>query len=256
MPLSMYAGVDIHKDKYVGCILDKEGNIIREHTFPPTIEGAQSFLNGIPVKGIAIESCTMWRAAHSLFKELGYTVKLSSAKKTHDIACRKKTDKVDAKILADLLRTGYLPEVYIPSENVMELRDLCRHKSTLTRMRVRVQNKIKCRLLVRGIPYPKNIWTIKNLAILQEWNDPVINNLLVVRESVHGEKKEVLSRIQARAQSSRLANLLKTIPRIAHFGALMILGEIANIKPVQDSKKVGHVRWTLPRHLPNRQHRD
>lgn len=238
MSLALYAGVDIHKDEYVGCILNKEGKIMREHTFPPTLEGAQNFLNGIPVSGIAIESCTMWRAAHSLFRELGYQVKLSSSKKTHDIACTKKTDKVDAKILANLLRTGYLPEVYVPTDKMLELRDLCRHKSTLTRMRVNVQNKIKCRLLIKGIPYPKGLWTKKNLEILQSWNDPVVSNLLVVRETVNNEEKEVLSRIQARAQSSRLANLLKTIPGIAHFGALMILGEIADIKRFRSPKKL------------------
>lgn len=238
MTSALYAGVDIHKDEYVGCIVDSEGKLVREHTFPPTIEGAKSFLNGIPVSGIAIESCTMWRAAYSIFRELGYQVKLSSPKKTHDIACTKKTDKIDAKILADLLRTGYLPEVYVPTETMLELRDLCRHKSVLTRLRVNVQNKIKCRLLIKGIPYPKNIWTIKNLTILQEWNDPVVSNLLVIRESLHSEEKEVLSRIQARAQSSRLANLLKTVPGVAHFGALMILGEIADVKRFKTAKKL------------------
>ena len=29
----LYAGVDIHKDKHVGCIVDQEGKVIREHTW-------------------------------------------------------------------------------------------------------------------------------------------------------------------------------------------------------------------------------
>jgi len=141
----LYAGVDIHKNKYVGCIMDATGKVVREYTFAPTKEGAESFLSGIPIEAIAIESCGMWRAALNLFRDLGQTVKLSSAKKTHDIACRKKTDKIDAKILANLLRTGFLPEVYIPSDEMLNLRDLCRHKSNLTRSRVACQNKIKSR---------------------------------------------------------------------------------------------------------------
>lgn len=238
MPLSLYAGVDIHKEKYVGCILNKEGNVIREHTFPPTPGGAQAFLAGMPVKGIAVEACTMWRAAKTLFGELGYSIALSSPKKTHDIACRKKTDKVDAKILADLLRTGYLPKVYVPSEEILQLRDLCRHKAMLTQLRVSIQNKIKCRLLVQGIPYPKNLWTEKNLTILRSWNDPLASNLLEIRESIRREEDEVLSRVESKAQSSRLANLLKTVPGIGHFGALMMLGEIADIKRFSSSKKL------------------
>jgi len=167
----LYAGVDIHKDEYVGCIMDKEGKVVREHSFPPTKEGAQSFLCGWPVEGIAIEACTMWRAAMKLFRESGYEVKLSSSKKTKDIAGKKKTDKVDAKILADLLRTKYLPEVYIPEDKILELRDITRHKANLTRSRVVYQNKIKCRLLVLGVKYPAKLWNQKNLEWLKKRDD-------------------------------------------------------------------------------------
>lgn len=234
----LYAGVDIHKDKYVGCIMDAGGKVVREHTFPPTPEGAQSFLTGMPLKGIAIEACPMWRYAYVLFKEMGYIVKLSSAKKTHDIACRKKTDKVDAKILADLLRTRYLPEVYIPSEEMLSLRDLCRHKTNLTRMRVEVQMKIKSRLLTMGIPYPDNLWNKKNLSLLIEWNDPVINNMLTIRESIIHEEEEVLGRVENKARSHRLASLLMTIPGVGAFSSLMIIGEIADINRFKTAKEL------------------
>lgn len=234
----LYAGVDIHKDKYVGCIMDATGKVVREHTFPPTTQGAQAFLGCLPVKSIAVETCTMWRHAHILFRELGYTLKLSSAKKTHDIACRKKTDKVDAKILADLLRTGYLPEVYIPSDEMLALRDLCRGRATLTRMRVEVQMKIKSRLLTLGVAYPPNLWNKKNLALLVEWNDPLLNNMLKIRESIVIEEKEMESRVESKARSHRVANLLKTIPGVGYFGALMILSEIADINRFKTPKEL------------------
>lgn len=60
-------------------------------------------------------------------------------------------DKEDAKTLADLLRTNYLPEVYIPDEDILRLRDLARHKATLTRLRVKVQVKIKGYLLREAV---------------------------------------------------------------------------------------------------------
>lgn len=234
----LYAGVDIHKEQYVGCIMDTKGKVVREHTFPPTTEGAQAFLGGLPVKSIAVEACTMWRYAHVLFRELGYPLKLSSAKKTHDIACRKKTDKVDAKILANLLRTGFLPEVYIPSDEILQLRDLCRHKATLTRMRVETQMKIKSRLLTLGFGYPKKLWNEKNLDLLRKLNDPVLGNMLVIRETFVHEEKEVLSRVEAKANSHRIANLLMTLPGVAEFSALMVLSEIADIGRFKTPKQL------------------
>jgi len=234
----LYAGVDIHKDKYVGCILDGEGKVVREHTFPPTIEGAQGFFCGLPVKAVAIEACTMWRAAMKLFREFGYEVKVSSPKKTHDIANKKKTDKVDAKILADLLRTGYLPEVYIPTEDILNLRDLCRHKASLTRERVQFQNKIKSRLLLLGIKYPAKLWNKKNLNWLASLDDPILDNLLTVRESIAKEENDTLRRVEKISRSHRLASLLRSTPGIAEFGALMILSEIADIKRFKTPKEM------------------
>ena len=120
----LYAGVDIHRDNYVGCIIDDKKNIVVEKCFPPTKEGAQSFFCGMPVKAVAIEACEMWRAALKLFREQGYEVKLTSPQKTKDIAGKKKTDKIDAKTLANLLRTGFLPEVYIPNDEMLKLRGI------------------------------------------------------------------------------------------------------------------------------------
>jgi hypothetical protein len=50
-----YAGIDINKDKYVGCIADQKGKVLRELTFPPIKEGAQSFFARMSVKSVAIE---------------------------------------------------------------------------------------------------------------------------------------------------------------------------------------------------------
>jgi transposase len=104
----LYAGLDIHKEKFAGCIMDKDGNITREHIFPSSKKAVERFLSDIPSPDItiAIETCGMWRGTHKISTEMGYEVKLANPKKTHDIACKKKTDKVDARILPDLLRTN------------------------------------------------------------------------------------------------------------------------------------------------------
>ena len=108
----LYGGIDIHKENLAGCIMDKDGNIKREHIFPSSKKAIEKFLCNIPNSDttIAIEACGMWRGTHKILTELGYQVKLANPKKTHDIAGSKKMDKIDAKTLADLLRTHYLPE--------------------------------------------------------------------------------------------------------------------------------------------------
>ena len=93
----LYCGIDTHKENLAGCIMDENGKITRQHIFPFSKEAVERFLYGIPNSEItlAIEACGLWRGAYKFLTELGYSVKLANPKKTHDIACKKKTDKVD-----------------------------------------------------------------------------------------------------------------------------------------------------------------
>jgi hypothetical protein len=66
--------------------------------------------------------------------QLGYNMVPEDLYEAHQITGAKKTDKVDSRILADLLRTDTSPEVYILSSNVLGLRDLARHRKRLVNM--------------------------------------------------------------------------------------------------------------------------
>lgn len=232
----LYCGVDIHKETYVGNIMEKDGSIVREASFSPTKEGAQAFFCGMPISAVAIEACGIWRGAYNLLSGLGYRVKLANPVKTHLIACKKKTDKVDAKSLADLLRTNYLPEVYIPDEKTLRLRDLVRHKSNLTRLKVRIQNKIKGNLLREGIPYQKKLWNEKSLTELRKLEKDELNDLIDSYWFFRNKEREHLQKIGNISRNTRLSALLATHPGIGEFGALMMMAEIADVKRFEDDK--------------------
>jgi transposase len=235
----MYGGMDIHKDSLSGCIMDRDGNIDRRHTFPFTRKAVERFLEGIPNSGIifAMEACGMWRGVYKILTEMGYEVKLANPKKTHDIAGNKKMDKIDAKTLADLLRTNYLPEVWIPDEIVLRLRDLARHKANLTRLRVQIQGKIKGYLLRKDVKYGKRLWNEKTLSKLGE-EDLDIKNLINVYWSLKNEENEVLKRIRKIAKNMKETNILMSMIGIAEFSSLMIMGEIGDIKRFETPKEL------------------
>ena len=194
----LFCGLDIHKEKYTGCIMDARGKVVREKEFPARREAVERFVTGIPSSHltVAVEACGMWRPAYRNLTTLGYTVKLANPRKTHDIAANKKTDWGDARILADLVRTNYLPEVYIPGEETQKLRDLCRHKSSITRIQTQVKTKIKTILIREGQTCPKNLWTKKMLTAFKKQNqDQNTTNLLNVYDTIHAEEQEAKTRI-------------------------------------------------------------
>ena len=234
----IYGGIDIHKENLAGCIMDKDGNIKREHTFPSSKKAVERFLCGIPNSEItiAIEACGMWRGVHKVLTELGYEVKLANPKKTHDIAGSKKMDPIDAKTLADLLRTHYLPEVWIPDEKTLQFRDLTRHKASLTRLRTQVQGKIRGYLLRKGAKYSK-LSKEETLTTLAE-EDPDIKNLVHVYHCLKDEEREVMRRIKRISQNMKETTLMMSMPGIAEFSSLMILAEIGDIKRFPSPKEL------------------
>ena len=159
-----------------------------------------------------------------------YSVKLANPVKCHRIANEKKTDKVDSKILADLLRVKYLPEVYIPTEEICMLRDLTRHKMHFTRFKVMIQNKIKANLSRNGISYKDELWIRSGMDWLRGLRDEEINGFLRVYETVVKEEKLTKEKIECIAASKEETILLETIPGIGYFGAALMYAEIGDIK--------------------------
>ena len=94
----------------------------------------------------------MKQVVYDLLESLGHKVVLAHPLKTRMIAeARVKTDKVDAKTLAELLRGGFLPTSYVPTKEIRALRHLVRHRIALGRFRVRVKTQIKTELRRKNI---------------------------------------------------------------------------------------------------------
>ena len=65
-----------------------------------------------------------------------------------------KTDKVDSKVLAQLLRMDY-PESYVPEGEIRDLRTIVRHRVSLVHLRTSIKNRVHALLTREGIQLPK-----------------------------------------------------------------------------------------------------
>ncbi len=244
----VYIGLDTHRETVHGTALDKNGDIICSYEFPNGEDALKEFLKGFPVWNttVALEACNIWRGCYKILKQLGYKVKLANPLKCHQIAKDKKTDKIDSKILADLLRVNYLPEVYILSEEILKLRDLTRHKCNLMRMRVKVQNKIKACLLREGIQYDRKIWNKKGISWLKSLKDEKLEDFITIYELLKKREATVLKKIRFISNVKEDISLLKTIPGIGYFGATMIYAEIGDIKRFPAEKHLHAYAGVVP----------
>src|SRR5258706_5596318 len=85
----------------------------------------------------------------------GHRPKLANALEAkRRMALTKKTDKLDARGLAILLRNGTLPEVWIPPSELRDQRELLRLRIFLVHLRTRVKNRIHGTLARHNVQVP------------------------------------------------------------------------------------------------------
>jgi transposase len=125
------AGMDVHQETIVVCVLttDTEGQVQSEvRTFGTLTKHLFDLLKWLELKSVthvAMESTGIyWKPVYNILE--GYfTVILANAQRIKNVPGRK-TDVCDAEWIAKLLRVGLIEASFIPSEDLRELRDLCR----------------------------------------------------------------------------------------------------------------------------------
>jgi len=132
-----YIGLDVHKKWMQICILDARGKVLFEGRSPATADQVRGFARTLrPTDHIALEATTnTWAIVAHLERHAGRVV-VSNPLQTKAIASAKvKTDKVDARVLADLLRCDYLPGVWRPDEQTQQWRQQVRFRDRFVRRR-------------------------------------------------------------------------------------------------------------------------
>lgn len=149
-----WVGIDLHRKRSHIAVIDEQGELTVSRRI---VNDRDTFLEllGDPQDAethVALEAIYGWEWLAELLEEAGYDLHLAHPLRTRAIAsARVKTDAIDAKTLAHLLRTGFLPEAYIAPRELRDLRELLRHRATLTRMRSAVKNRVHAILAKHGI---------------------------------------------------------------------------------------------------------
>jgi transposase len=135
-----YLGLDVHKVRTQYCLVDVLGEILSEGSVPT--EEAASLISEVDTS-VVLEATGSWHATYDALVATGALVKLAHPARIKAIASAKvKTDKIDARILAHLLRADLIPEAWAPPAQVRELRDLVRLRWRFVSQRTTAKNRI------------------------------------------------------------------------------------------------------------------
>jgi len=251
--MSFFAGIDLHKRYLTLCVLDPEGNVVVQHRHLTTdgLFAVLAELNG-PVT-VAVEATLHWAWLHDRLVQRGYAVQVADPGQVKLICkARCKTDPIDAKKLADLLRSNLLPAIWIPDPTTRVNRKLLRGYAFLVRMRTRIKNRIHAYLAEIHLASPATdlfgkqgrIW-IDSLTLPDEVRFQV-EGLLELLDSLEVRIRKVAQRIEQRVDITPEAQLLMTVPGIGAKTALLILAEVGDIDRFPSSHHLASFAGLVP----------
>jgi len=129
-----YVGIDLHKRFLVACVQDDAGfTLALKQMACRDTRGIARFFDAHRPFHAVIEASSSYRWLYDLLSPQGEVVLAHPLRLRAIVAGRAKTDKLDAALLAKLLRAGLIPQAYVPPMPYQHLRDLTRARARLSR---------------------------------------------------------------------------------------------------------------------------
>lgn len=150
-----YIGMDVHREFAQLAVLE-DGIVRDEGRIGVTPEALRQWASNLqPDDEVALEATGNSDAIATLLTPLVGRVVVSNPSKTRAIAEAKvKTDKVDARILAQLLAAEFLPPVWLPDDRTRSLRRQVMRRAHVVRQRTRLKNQVHAILARNLAPTP------------------------------------------------------------------------------------------------------
>lgn len=249
-------GIDVGKRGFQACLKDERGTVLQELRLENNLSGACQLvdaLGGASARAVIEATGNHWVKLHDHLEEHGVDCLLANPVKTRLIAeARIKTDRLDARILADLLRGNLVAESYAPSKKERDWRGLVRHRASLVRMGTEVKNRVHALLDKYDLkPEYSDLFGKGGLRWLEglrlEPVDQVIlDTNLKLLKSLDEQTAAVTREIASVAVDEGRVRLLMTLPGIDYYSAVLILAEVGDVQRFSNAGRLASWAGMVP----------
>ena len=241
-----YVGIDLHRQSVVIAVEDEKGNPAGTAQFSCTESAkmADYFKSLVPFKAVIEASCS-YRWMYELLFPLGEVVLAHPLRLRAIVSGKAKTDKLDAALLAKLLRGGLIPQSYIPPRPYQELRDITRARSRLVSHRTQAKNELHAMLSRANIHVPFKVALCKSgIRYIEQIDFGPAGNIArgeILRRLEHYGREIVAldMALHEMADGFPMSGVLMELPGIGLYSALLIIGEIGEPWRFHNGRKVG-----------------
>ena len=250
-----FVGFDLHKRYITACALDEAGQLVAERRqLATTLDAVLAWLATLPGPlTVGMEATLYWEWLATKLRTLGHTVAVAHAFQVKLIwQARAKTDPIDARKLAELLRVNRYPKIWLPDLETRERRQLLRGRAVLVRERTRLKNRIHGHLTAENLLAPGSdlygkggrAWlaTAPLSSVLRTQTE----HLLALHDALTDHIHQLDEDVKRAANGNAVVKQLTTIPGVGVFSALFLQADIGSITRCRSSHELAAYAGLVP----------
>jgi len=255
--MEQFIGCDAHKEYSVFVAVNEKGNAGEALRVAHDRQLYRKFLARLPPGSeIAVEASGHYSWLVDEMERSGHHPKLCNALEAkRRMGLTNKTDKLDARGLAILLRNGTLPEVWIPPSELRDQRELLRMRIFLVHLKTRVKNRIHGTLARHNVVVPgadlfgvaSRLRLEARLPELPLHCREAIQRELATLDFLETQIASAEHELEAIMKVSAEADLLKTLPCVGKILSMVLMLEIGRVDRFPTAAHLASYAGLVPR---------
>lgn len=253
-------GIDYHQSYSKMTVMKEDGKIVKEAKVVNKPAAVKEFLGSYKGKAQAVVEATRnWTLIYDMVEELlgEGNVKLCHSLKARAIAeARIKTDTLDSRTLAHLLRGDLLPTAHVRSKEERQIQQVLRQRMFFVRVQTMVKNRIHTlidrHVGVRDVAIQfTDLFGKAGMEFLSKVELPhtereLLDGDLELLKALRDRIDESEELIKELSSGDERVKLLETIPGIGKFFSVLIAKEIGDVKRFSSAEKLCSYAGLVP----------
>lgn len=262
--MDYYVGIDVSLRSCAVCIVDGKGKVLFEQELPCEVEDINECLSGFPheIERVAFEAGTLSQHLYFGLTAEGFDVVCMEARQVNAAlsAMRNKTDKNDARGIAQVLRTGWFSPVHMKSREAHAVRALLSTRKALLSKTIDLANEVRGLLKIFGIRLPKTVKhgsfddVVRPMIEMDDVLAHAMIPLLDARLVLYQHFLELDRRVKRAASHDEVCMRMMTVPGVGPIAALTFKAAVDDPKRFKSSRTVAAHFGLTPRRYQSGEH--
>lgn len=262
--MKYYAGLDVSLRSCALCIVDTNGKLIFERELPCEVEDIAECLEGFPneIERVGFEAGAMSQHLYFGLQSKGFDVVCMEARQVNAAlsAMRNKTDRTDARGIAQILRTGWFSPVHMKSRVAHGHRALLSTRKALLKKTMDLANEVRGLLKIFGIRLPQTVKhgsfddVVRPMIEIDDILAHALVPLLDARVVLYQHYLELDRRVKRAASHDKVCMLFMTVPGVGPITALTFKAAVDDPTRFKRSRTVAAHFGLTPRRYQSGEH--